>query len=156
LSTRKIPRSLFFLKPILIYIFAGKISGRIENLKPVTFLKYFQGHTNFTKLVKIFQNDSPGDKIHLQGLIGSNKTIWIANLFSHLHKNMAVLLNDREEAAYFYDDLNNLGFKNNNLLFPSSYKRSIQYGQPDPENIVQRTETLNKTGNFGSPFILVS
>ena len=125
-------------------------------MKPVTFLKYFEGHPDFAELVKIFQNDPPGDKIHLQGLIGSNKTIWVANLFRQLRKNIAVLLNDREEAAYFYDDLNNLGFENNNLFFPSSYKRSVQYGQPDPENIVQRTEVLNKTGNAGSPFILVS
>jgi transcription-repair coupling factor (superfamily II helicase) len=125
-------------------------------LKPVTFLKYFEGHPDFAKLAKMLQYNPPGDKIHLQGLIGSNKSIWIANLFRQLGRNMAVLLNDREEAAYFYDDLNNLGFENNNLLFPSSCKRSIQYGQPDPENIVQRTETLNKTNNNDFSFILVS
>lgn len=57
---------------------------------------------------------------------------------------MVLLLNDREEAAYFYDDLNNLGLGDSVLFFPSSYKRSIQYGQPEQENIVQRTETLNR------------
>ncbi|MGM0620510.1 MAG: transcription-repair coupling factor [Bacteroidota bacterium] len=86
----------------------------------------------------------PGEKIHLQGIIGSAKTILTANLFQELQQNMVLLLNDREEAAYFYDDLNNLGLGEIALFFPSSYKRSIQYGQPEQENIVQRTETLNK------------
>ena len=97
----------------------------------------------------------PGEKIHLQGLIGSAKTIFIAKFLIKL-KNQVVLLNDREEAAYFYDDLNNLGFDKNTLFFPSSYKRSIQYGQTEQENIVQRAEVLNKLGERQQPFIVVS
>jgi transcription-repair coupling factor (superfamily II helicase) len=124
-------------------------------LEPAAFLKYFKGHPHFEQLAKKL-TAPPGEKIHLQGLIGSAKTIWVANLFEKLQQNMALLLNEREEAAYFYDDLNNLGFGESALFFPSSYKRSVQYGQPEQENIVQRTEVLNKLSKKESPFIVVT
>lgn len=98
----------------------------------------------------------PGEKIHLQGLIGSAKTILIANLSRKSSKTFTILLNDREEAAYFYDDLNNLGLAENTLFFPSSFKRSIHYGQTEQENIVQRTEVLNKIWLNEKPYIIVS
>jgi len=101
-------------------------------------------------------NTPPGEKIHLKGLIGSSKTILIANLFAKANKNFTILLNDKEEAAYFYDDLNNLGLSDSTLFFPSSYKRSVQYGQTEQENIVQRTEVLNRIATDSNPFIVVS
>ena len=107
------------------------------------FLKYFEGQNNFTEILEKLKAP-PGEKIHTQGLIGSVKTILLSNLFQKSNKNFVVLLNDREEAAYFFDDLNNLGFAENTLFFPSSYKRSIQYDDLEQENIVQRTEVLNK------------
>ena len=111
-------------------------------LQTTQFLKYFQGHKNFKNLLKKLAAP-PGEKIHAKGLIGSAKTILLANVFQKTKQNMVVLLNDREEAAYFYDDLNNLGLTENLLFFPSSYKRSVQFGHIEQENIVQRTEVLN-------------
>ncbi|NQU85189.1 MAG: transcription-repair coupling factor, partial [Mariniphaga sp.] len=107
------------------------------------FLKYFEGQNQFAEVTE-FLNTPPGGKIHLQGFIGSAKTITLANIFQKTTKNIIILLTDREEAAYFFDDLNNLGLKDKTLFFPSSYKRSVQYGQPEQENIVLRAEVLNK------------
>jgi transcription-repair coupling factor (superfamily II helicase) len=101
-------------------------------------------------------NTPPGEKIHLKGLIGSSKTILLANLFQKSTKSFTILLNDREEAAYFYDDLNNLGLSETTLFFPSSYKRSVQYGQTEQENIVQRTEVLNKISQNEKPYIIIT
>ncbi len=119
------------------------------------FLKYFQGQKNFKKIIEKL-NTPPGEKIHLKGLIGSSKTILLANLFRKTSKTFTILLNDREEAAYFYDDLNNLGITENTLFFPSSFKRSIHYGQTEQENIVQRTEVLNKIWLNEKPYIIVT
>jgi len=67
-----------------------------------------------------------------------------------------MVLPEREEAAYVYDDLINLGLESNTLFFPSSYKRSVQFGQPDKENLVLRTEALNKISGKGKNFIIVT
>ena len=82
--------------------------------------------------------------IHLSGLIGSCTPLIVSEALNAPPKNLIFILNDREEAAYFYDDLNTLGFKNRSLFFPSSYKRSVQYEKIDPENIILRTEVLNQ------------
>jgi len=124
-------------------------------LEPVSFLKYFESHHHFAGMT-VISDDPPGKKIYLQGVIGSAKTILTANLFKKIRQNLLILLNDREEAAYFYDDLNNLGFDDHTLFFPSSYKRSIQYGQPEQENIVQRTEVLNRIMNSITPVIIIT
>ncbi|HPF50246.1 MAG TPA: hypothetical protein PK335_01665, partial [Draconibacterium sp.] len=124
-------------------------------METTAFLKYFEGHTGYSDVAKKVAAP-PGEKIHLHGLIGSAKTILLSHLFSKSNKNFVILLNDREEAAYFFDDLNHLGLEENTLFFPSSYKRSIQYDQPEQENIVQRTEVLNLVSKQEKPYLIVS
>jgi len=124
-------------------------------LETTAFLKYFEGHTGYSDVAKKVAAP-PGEKIHLHGLIGSAKTILLSHLFSKSNKNFVILLNDREEAAYFFDDLNHLGLEENTLFLPSSYKRSIQYDQPEQENIVQRTEVLNLISKHEKPYLIVS
>jgi transcription-repair coupling factor (superfamily II helicase) len=125
-------------------------------LETAQFLPYFKGHKNFVELRKKLTAAPPGEKIHLQGCIGSFKAILLAGLFESSQKNQIILLNDREEAAYFYDDLNHLGWGENTLFFPASYKRSVQYGPAGQENTVQRTEVLNKLLNKENPYFLVT
>ncbi|MDD4109266.1 MAG: transcription-repair coupling factor, partial [Prolixibacteraceae bacterium] len=124
-------------------------------MEPVSILKYFAGHHIFEDVVKIL-GDPPGKKIYLKGVVGSNKAIWTANIYDKLRRNMVIILNDREEAAYLFDDLSNLGYGGSTLFFPSSYKRSVQYGQPEQENIVQRTEVLNRVIDDESPVLIIS
>ena len=81
-----------------------------------------RGLGQFTEVNKII-NTPPGEKIQLKGLIGSSKSILVSELFQENKKHFVLLLNDKEEAAYFFDDLNNLGLENKTLFFPSSYKK---------------------------------
>ncbi len=124
-------------------------------MEATEFLKYFEGHTQFAKLAKL-KVTPPGGKFHLQGLIGSSKQIFTAALFKSFKQHFIVLLNDREEAAYFYDDLNNLGFTEKTLFFPGSYKRSVQYGNPEQEFILARAEVLNKLITANKKYIIVT
>jgi len=124
-------------------------------LETSEFLKYFEGQAQFSEMLKCLDTP-PGRKICLQGLIGSSKTITIANLYKRAGKTIIVLLNNREEAAYFFDDLNNLGLTGETLFFPPSYKRSVLYNQPEHENIVLRTEVLNKLSDKTRKYIAVT
>ena len=128
---------------------------KIPVLETNTFLKYFEGHSVAGKVAKKAVAP-PGEKIHLHGLVGSSKTILLARVLQEIQLNCIILLNDREEAAYFYDDLNNLGFAENTLFLPSSYKRSVQYDNPEQENIVQRTEVLNLLSSTEKPYFVIS
>lgn len=54
------------------------------------------------------------------------------------------VLNDADEAGYFYHDLTQMLGTKQVLFFPSSYKRKVKYGQKDAGNEILRTEVLAK------------
>lgn len=106
------------------------------------FRSLFQEHEGIKELCSVA--DTPGEKIHLQGLIGSSRSLTASFLAEKLTKPIIICLNDKEEAAYFYDDLVTYNIKPPVLFFPSSYKRAVQYEKIEQENIILRTEVLNK------------
>ena len=61
------------------------------------------------------------------------------------------ILDDEEEAGYFYHDLTQMMGQERVLFFPCSYKRAIKYGQRDAANEILRTEVLTK---ISSQFII--
>ncbi len=78
----------------------------------------------------------------LKGLSGSLKAVMLASAATegpHL-----VILNDREEAAYLYNDIAQLCGSQCVSFLPSSYKRSPEYGQKDNQNVLLRTEALSQ------------
>jgi len=124
-------------------------------LEAATFLKLFEGHPGLAALRQ--KTDAPpGEKIHLKGIFGSALTILAALLFRKSGINLCVILPEREDAAYFYDDLVTLGLGDRVLYFPSSYKRSVQFGQPDPESGMLRTEALTRIAAGKTSHIVVT
>jgi transcription-repair coupling factor (superfamily II helicase) len=111
------------------------------------FRNLFKKHDLLNELCQLL--NTPGEKIHLQGLVGSSRSILTGLLSKEIQKTFVICLNDRDEAAYFYDDLNMLSPEAAVLFFPSSYKHSVHYETIEQENIILRTEVLNrlKEGN---------
>ena len=54
------------------------------------------------------------------------------------------ILQDNDEAGYFYHDLTQILGTDDVLFFPSSYRRAVKYGQRDAANEILRTETLSR------------
>ncbi|MGD9929822.1 MAG: transcription-repair coupling factor [Mangrovibacterium sp.] len=108
----------------------------------IKFRQLFEKNEAIQRVLK--QVNTPGEKFHLRGLVGSSQTVFASILSEKLKQPIIYILSDKEEAAYFYDDLNNLHTATNVLFYPSSYKRSIQYEQLEQENIILRTEVLNQ------------
>jgi transcription-repair coupling factor (superfamily II helicase) len=94
-------------------------------------------------------------KLHLKSMMGSSLPL----LASSLKKSKAphlFVMNDKEEAAYLYNDLCSLIDEQEVLFFPSSYKRSVQYEKTDSSNIILRTEVLSKIGNPKTPLFVIT
>lgn len=64
------------------------------------------------------------------------------------------IMNDEEEAGYFYHDLTQMLGDEDVLFFPCSFKRAIKFGQKDAGNEILRTEVLTRLSNYVSPFPL--
>lgn len=58
-----------------------------------------------------------------------------------------VVLNDREEAAYFYNDLLTVADEKSVCFLPSSYRRLIKEEEKDNDSVLVRTEVLNNISN---------
>jgi transcription-repair coupling factor (superfamily II helicase) len=83
---------------------------------------------------------------YLKGLAGSSCSLVCSAVFDTLRQPFLVVLTDKEEAAYFYNDLVAVSGEKEILFFLSVYKRSVHYEQADPANIVLRTEVLSQLG----------
>ena len=80
----------------------------------------------------------------------------MASLFSKGQTSLLCVLNDLEEAGYFYHDLCQLTGGDQICFFPSAYRRDIKYGHIDSANEILRTEALNLLQEPDRPFMLVS
>ena len=80
--------------------------------------------------------------IFLDGLLASSAPLTFASLTEKTASNILFVLNDADEAGYFYHDLTQILGDRQVLFFPSSYKRAVKYGQRDAASEILRTEAL--------------
>jgi len=95
-------------------------------------------------------------KIHAKGLIGSSISFVIQALFEKTELPFLLLFNDKEEAAYYLNDLELLINSNDVLFYPGSYRRPYQIEETDNANILLRAEVLNRINSRKKPAIIVS
>ncbi|MFC4738561.1 transcription-repair coupling factor [Flavobacterium ponti] len=95
-------------------------------------------------------------KIHAKGLLGSSISFVIQALFEKSDLPFLLLFNDKEEAAYFLNDLELLINTNDVLFYPGSYRRPYQIDETDNANVLLRAEVLNRINSRKKPAIIVS
>lgn len=95
-------------------------------------------------------------KIRLKGLAGSSKALVLSSVCRKNQLIHLVILPEKEDAAYFYNDLVSITGDENIFFFPSTYKRSVRYEQTEPANIVLRTEVLNFLGSGKRKGVIVT
>ena len=100
-------------------------------------------HPNVKGLAKQLENSSVRT-FFLGGLHASASPLLFSSLWQHVSQTLVFILNDMEEAGYFYHDLTQINGEENVLFFPSSYRRAIKYGQKDAGNEILRTEVLSR------------
>ena len=84
-------------------------------------------------------------KIHWKGTLGSAKGIFSSAVAQQCPGHHVFILNDKEDAAYFLNDLQGLYPEDQRLVFyPASYKVPYQLEEVDNANVVARTEALKK------------
>lgn len=82
--------------------------------------------------------------IYLKGMNASCASFFASSFIENKTFTSVFLLNDSEEAGYFYHDIVQANGDKHVLFFPSSYRRAIKYGQKDAANEILRTEVLSK------------
>lgn len=87
----------------------------------------------------------------LEGLVGSSVSVLFSSLAKRIGRTVVFILDDADEAGYFYNDLS----VPKAFYFPSAYRRAVKYGQRDAANEISRTETLAAMANQGGEPLMV-
>ena len=98
-------------------------------------------------LAKVLEDESV-TTVFLQGLVASAAPLLFASVARQAVGPMLFVLNDAEEAGYFYHDLTQMLGTEQVLFLPSSFRRSVKYGQRDAANEILRTEVLSRLATY--------
>ena len=97
-----------------------------------------------------------GNKILASGFVGSSLSFEAAALFKTSEHPFLFVFNDKEEAAYYLNDLEQLINKNDVLFYPGSYRRPYQIEETDNANVLLRAEVLNRINSRKKPAVIIS
>ena len=86
--------------------------------------------------------DKSATTVFLKGLLTSAAPLFFSSIHERMGTAVLFVLNDADEAGYFYHDLTQIMGQENVLFFPSSYRRAVKYGQRDAASEILRTEVL--------------
>ncbi|MGX7667307.1 transcription-repair coupling factor [Flavobacterium pedocola] len=95
-------------------------------------------------------------KIQVKGLIGSSLSYVTEALFTKTDLPYLLIFQDKEEAAYYLNDLENLINDQDVLFYPGSYRRPYQIEETDNANVLLRAEVLNRINSRKKPAIIVT
>ena len=125
-----------------------------RQLTPSSILQHFARSPENGKLRdSLVQN---AKNIRVKGLTGSSWSLVTASLFKTSDRPFLVIFNDKEEAAYFLNDLENLLGDKNVLFYPGSYRRPYQIEETDNANVLLRAEVLNRINSRQKPALIVT
>ena len=93
--------------------------------------------------------------VFLEGLVASAAPVMFASVARSTTSVCLFVLDDAEEAGYFYHDMTQILGQERVLFFPSSYRRQVKYGQRDSANEILRTEALSRLSVRGNGFLYV-
>ena len=122
---------------------------------------------NTPEFISLYQDDSliallasyiqqKEKNIQAKGLSGSSDAVTVAVLQQQFPQlTQLFVMHDREEAAYFQHDLQNLMPEKDILLFPTSYKKPYQHDETENANVLMRAEILNRINQVDDEGLLI-
>ncbi|MDG1396865.1 MAG: transcription-repair coupling factor [Polaribacter sp.] len=114
----------------------------------------YQKSANVSQIVTATQQDN--NHFQITNLVGSSLSFVISESFKKADKPYLLIFNDKEEAAYYLNDLEQLLGDKNVLFYPGSYRRPYQIEETDNANVLLRSEVLNRINSRKKPAVIVT
>ena len=96
------------------------------------------------------------NNFQISNLVGSSLSFVVSESFKKVDKPYLLIFNDKEEAAYYLNDLEQLLGHKNVLFYPESYRRPYQIEETDNANVLLRSEVLNRINSRKKAAIIVT
>ena len=124
--------------------------------------KQFSGSDPFEKLLHYLKQSGQG-AAWLKGMAGSSTAVIAATAISKISRPWLFVLSDKESAAYFFNDLEQLlgdfGKRyeyRDTFFFPSSYKKPFHQPEQDNASLLLRAEVINRLATKQKDTIIVT
>ena len=101
-------------------------------------------------------NTNLKSKICFSGLIGAMKSFYGTALFRKTDRPFLFVLNDKEQAAYFLNEAEQIVGEKDVLFYPGSYRRPYEIEETDNANVLLRAEVLSRINSQKKPAIIVT
>lgn len=122
-------------------------------------LKQYAGHSLLKGLAAQVA-DPQIRPIQVCGACASSLPVLFSSMIEHAPETAAMpylfVLDDAEEAGYFYHDLTQILGESFVFYYPSSYRRAIKFAQKDSANEILRTEVLSRLQTGTYPLFIVT
>jgi len=123
-------------------------------LSKQTIVTLYEQSSKLKQIVQCLQQEN--QKLNLQHLAGSSLSFIISSSFKQVEKPYLIICDDKEEAAYYLNDLEQLLGEKNVLFYPGSYRRPYQIEETDNVNILLRSEVLNRINSRKKPAVIIT
>lgn len=114
----------------------------------------YQQSAKVSQVITALQQEK--NQFQISNLAGSSLSFVISESFKKVDKPYLLVFNDKEEAAYYLNDLEQLLGDKNVLFYPGSYRRPYQIEDTDNANVLLRSEVLNRINSRKKPAIIVT
>ncbi len=119
-----------------------------------TILKVYEQVVKSKQLAPLLSQEN--HHLQLSNLVGSSLSFVISESFKSLEKPFLLIFNDKEEAAYYLNDFEQLLNEKDVLFYPGSYRRPYQIEEVDNANVLLRSEVLNRINSRKKPALIIT
>lgn len=119
-------------------------------------LGLYKQHPSIVALSNHVSSEKNNGFSTVSGLSGSALSFALAAIFQHTEKPILLILEDKETAAFYLNDLETILGEKKVLFYPSSYRRPYQIEETDNANVLLRAEVINHIHSKKKPALLVT
>lgn len=116
----------------------------------------FADSQQLKRFLKKSSTASETTKFHFHNLWGSAFSFFFAEAYKQSEIPFLLICNNKEEAAYHLNDLENFLDEKNVLFYPGSYRRPYQIEETDNANVLLRSEVLNRINSKKKASVIVT
>lgn len=115
-------------------------------------------YDNLPKTQQIASDLQEGNqiKMNISGLLGSAVSFIIRSVFKKTELPFLIVLDNKEEAAYYLNDLEQMIGEEDVLFYPASFRRPYQVDETDNANVLLRAEVLNRINSRKKSAVIVT
>ena len=119
-------------------------------------LNLYKQHPSIVAMSGYVSSEKNNGFSTVTGLSGSALSFALAAIFQHTGKPALLILDDKETAAFYLNDLESMLGEKHVLFFPSSYRRPYQIEETDNANVLLRAEVINHIHSKKKPAVVVT